>query len=211
MDFLERLHWRYATKRMLPGAAVPEPVVERILEAARLAPSSSGLQPFEIVLVTSAAVKERLAAAAWGQSQLKDASHVLVFAAWSNYTAERIDAYFDLSAEVRGSRPEGAEAYRKRLHETVLPRAAEENHHHAAKQAYLAMGFALAAAALEGVDSTPMEGFDPAQVDAILDLPSRGLHAVTIVPLGYRDTQNDWLLPMKKVRRPRAGFVTTVR
>ncbi|MEN9785798.1 MAG: hypothetical protein RLZZ299_1062 [Pseudomonadota bacterium] len=210
MDFLERLHWRYATKKMLPATPVPDATVERILEAARLAPSSSGLQPFEIVVVTNAEMKARLSVAAWGQPQVRDCSHLLVFAAWSNYTAERIDAYFDLSAQVRGSRPEGAEAYRKRLHETVLPRPAEENHHHAAKQAYLAMGFALAAAAIEGVDSTPMEGFDAAQLDAILDLPARGLRAVTLLPLGYRDTQGDWLLPLAKVRRPRASFVTTV-
>ena len=210
MDFLERLNWRYATKKMLAGRTVPEATVERILEAARLAPTSSGLQPFEIVLVTSPEVKERLSAAAWGQSQVKDASHLLVFAAWSNYTAERVDAFFDLSAQVRGIRPEGAETYRKRLHDTMLDRPAQENHEHAARQAYLAMGFALAAAAVEGVDSTPMEGFDPAQVDAILGLPARGLRAVTLMPLGYRDEEGDWLLRLKKVRRPRSTFVSTV-
>ncbi len=210
MDFLERLHWRYATKKMLAGTKVPEATVERIVEAARLAPTSSGLQPFEVIVVTNAEVKERLSVAAWGQSQVKYCSHLLVFAAWSNYTPERIDAFFDLSAELRGGRTEGSEAYRKRLHATVLPQDATENHHHAAKQAYLAMGFSLAAAAIEGVDSTPMEGFDAARVDEILGLSARGVHAVTLLPLGYRDAQGDWLVTLKKVRRPRGSFVTTV-
>lgn len=210
MDFLERLHWRYATKKMLPGRPVPDATVERILEAARLAPSSSGLQPFQIVVVTNAAVKERLTAAAWGQRQIADCSHLLVFAAWTNYTEARINAFFDLAAAERGGRTEGAEAYRTRLLASVLPREAEENHHHAAKQAYLAMGFALAAAAIEGVDSTPMEGFDPAQVDDILGLSAQGLRSVTLMPLGYRDAESDWLVTLKKVRRPRAAFVTTI-
>jgi nitroreductase / dihydropteridine reductase len=112
---LERLHWRYATKKMDPTKAVPQNKVERILEAARLAPTSSGLQPYEIIVVTSPAVRERIKPIAWNQGQITDGSHLLVFAAWDNYTAERINMMFDLTNTVRGFKNEGWEDYRHKL------------------------------------------------------------------------------------------------
>lgn len=211
MSYLDALRWRYATKKMDPSTPVPAETVERILEAARLAPTSSGLQPFVVLCVTNPEVKARLSAAAFGQKQIVDASHVLVFAAWDTYTPERIRAAYDVVAAERGGLNDGLVAYRDRLLATYPSRPAEENFQHAAKQAYLALGFALAAAALEGVDSTPMEGFDPAAVNAILDLPAMGLKVTTILPLGYRDAANDWLVGLKKVRRPRKDFVIDVK
>jgi nitroreductase len=211
MDFLERLRWRYAAKKMDSTKRVPDEVVERIVEATRLAPTSSGLQPFELVLVTNPEVKAKLVAAANGQAQVADASHLLVFAAWDTYTPARIDACFDLVAAERGGTNDAWEAYRKRLLAAYPARDAEVNFQHAAKQAYLAMGFALAAAAIEGVDSTPMEGFVPAQVEELLGLRARGLRAVALLPLGYRDAANDWLVKLKKVRRPRESFVIDVK
>lgn len=210
MSYLDALNWRYATKKMDPSKTVPAEAVERIVEAARLAPTSSGLQPFSVILVTNPDVKARLAAACYGQQQIVDASHVLVFAAWDTYTSERITAVYDLMAAERGGMTPGMIGYRDRLLATYPNRPAEENHHHAAKQAYIAMGFALAAAAMEGVDSTPMEGFDPAAVNEVLGLTEKGLGVATVMPLGYRDTANDWLLNMKKVRRTRKDFVIEV-
>jgi nitroreductase len=211
MDFIERMQWRYATKRMDPTQRVPEATVERILEAARLAPTSNGLQPFEVWVVTNPEIKARLSEAAFGQTQVKDGSHVLVFAAWDTYTAERINGWFDFLASERGGPNPGTEAYRKRLLETYVSRDAEINHTHAAKQAYLALGFAMSAAAIEGVDSVPMEGFDYAKVDEILGLRAKGLRVAAMLPLGHRDEANDWLLKQKKVRRPRAAFVTELK
>lgn len=106
---LARLQWRYATKKMDPTKVVPKNKVERILEAARLAPTSSGLQPFDIIVVTSMAVRERIQPIAWNQGQITDGSHLLVFAAWDNYTAERINMMFDLTNAVRGFKNEGWE------------------------------------------------------------------------------------------------------
>ncbi len=210
-EVLNKLQWRYATKKMNPAQVVPQEKVDRIVEAARLAPTSSGLQPFEVIVVTNQGVKEQLKVAARGQGQVADGSHLLVFAAWDNYTAERINMMFDLHNEQRGGTNEGWENYRKMLLGAYPVRAAEVNFEHAARQAYIGLGASVIAAAFEGVDATPMEGFDPKAFDEILNLSARGLRSVAILPLGYRETESDWLVNLKKVRRPREQFVTEVK
>lgn len=207
-DLIQKLQWRYATKKMNPLKAVPPEKVERILEAARLAPTSSGLQPYEIIVVTSKELREKIKPIAWNQGQITDCSHLLVFAAWDNYTPERINAMFDLVKEQRGFTSEGWENYRKMLLSNYPGRDPQVNFEHAARQAYIGLGAALIAAAFEEVDSTPMEGFDPKALDEILGLGLRGLRSVAILPLGYRDEANDWLVNLKKVRRPREEFIT---
>jgi nitroreductase len=207
---LNKLQWRYAAKKMNPAKAVPQEKVERILEAARLAPTSSGLQPFEIIVVTDPAVRARIQPIAWNQAQITDGSHLLVFAAWDNYTADRINMMFDLTNDQRGFKNEGWENYRQMLLNSYPQRDAEVNFQHAARQAYIGMSAALIAAAFEEVDSTPMEGFDPNALDEILGLRARGLRSVAILPLGYRADEGDWLVNLKKVRRPREQFVTEV-
>lgn len=211
MDLLEQLNWRYATKKMDPKKVVPQDKVDRIVEAARLAPTSSGLQPFEVFVVTNPEIREKIRAIAWNQSQVTDCSHLLVFAAWDNYTAERINTMFDLINAERGGTNEGWENYRRKLLDSYPPRSADENFRHTARQAYIGLGMALAAAAMEKVDSTPMEGFDNEALDEILDLRSRGLRSVAIMPLGYREADKDWLVNLKKVRKPRELFVTEVK
>lgn len=211
MDLLQALRWRYATKKMDPKRIVPQVKVDRILEATRLAPTSSGLQPFEVIVITNPAVKAKIKPIAWDQSQIIECSHLLVFAAWDNYTADRINQMFDLTNQERGSINEGWEDYRKVLLATYPQRDAKESFQHTARQAYISLGFALAAAAVEEVDSTPMEGFDTQALDDILNLPAKGLKSVLIMPIGYRDTNNDWLVNLKKIRKPRDEFVTEVK
>ncbi|MCU6434490.1 NAD(P)H-dependent oxidoreductase [Undibacterium sp. Jales W-56] len=210
-ELIQKLKWRYATKKMNPVKAVPQEKVDRILEAARLTATSSGLQPYEIFVVTNPEVREKIKPVAWNQGQVTDCSHLLVFAAWDNYTTERINMMFDLTNDERGFKNEGWENYRQMLLSTYPARDAEVNYQHAARQAYIGLGSALIAAAYEEVDSTPMEGFDPAAVDAILGLKERGLRSVVILPLGYREEDKDWLVKLKKVRRPNEKFVTEVR
>ncbi|KAB8061103.1 NAD(P)H-dependent oxidoreductase [Janthinobacterium violaceinigrum] len=207
-DLLETLQWRYATKKMDPAKTVPKDKIERILEAVRLTASSSGLHPYEVFVVTNPALREQIKPHAWNQAQVTDSSHLLVFAAWDNYTVERINARFDLVNEVRGFRNEGWEAYRQQILATYPQRDAETNYQHAARQAYIGVGTALIAAAQEKVDSTPMEGFDPAKVDEILGLREKGLRSVVMLPLGYRAGEGDWLVDLKKVRPARAQFIT---
>jgi nitroreductase/dihydropteridine reductase len=211
MSLIDKLQWRYAAKKMDATRAVPADKVDRIVEAARLAPTSSGLQPFELIVVTNPAVREKIRAIAWNQAQITDGSHLLVFAAWDNYTAERINMMFDLTNAQRGGTNEGWEAYRQKLLAGYPPRDPQVNFEHAARQAYIGLGAALIAAAYEEVDSTPMEGFDPAALDEILDLRAKGLRSVAILPLGYRESDKDWLVNLKKVRRPREQFVSEVK
>ena len=208
---LQKLQWRYATKKMDPAKTVPEEKVERILEAIRLTATSSGLQPYEVIVVTNKALREQIKPHAWNQAQITDCSHLLVFAAWDNYTAERINMMFDLVNDERGFKNEGWENYRQQVLASYTPRDAEINYQHAARQAYIGLGTALIAAAEEEVDSTPMEGFDPAKVDEILGLRKLGLRSVVILPLGYRQPEGDWLVNLKKVRRARKDFVIEMK
>lgn len=211
MTVTEKLAWRYATKKYDPSKSVSAEKLERIIEAVRLAPTSSGLQPFQLFVVTNPEVRARIRGVAWNQAQVTDASHLLVFAAWDDITADRVNMMFDLTNDVRGFKNEGWEAYRQQLLGIVAGRGTEANYQAAARQAYIGLGMALIAAAFEEVDATPMEGFDPAAVDEILDLPSKNLRSVVMLPLGYRADEGDWLVNLKKVRRSRADFVTEIK
>ncbi|MEY3558748.1 MAG: hypothetical protein RL280_221 [Actinomycetota bacterium] len=201
------MNWRYATKKMNPASPVPPEKVETIIEAVRMAPTSSGLQPFELLVITNNDLRSKIAEAANGQAQITDGSHLLVFATWDNYTVERIDEVVQLTVEARGDLPT-LRGYFDYLKANYVPRDPEINYAHAARQTYIAVGFALMAAAEQEVDSTPIEGFNPDAVDAILGLRERGLRSVVLMPLGYRDHEGDWLLPMPKVRKSREVMVT---
>ncbi len=209
MELIEKLNWRYATKAM-NGGKVPQEKIDAIIESASLAPTSSGLQPFEILVITNPEIKEKIKAIAWNQSVVSDCSHLLVFAAWDTYTEDRINKMFDLTNTVRGFKNEGWENYRKMLLDNYPKRSAEENFNHAAKQAYIAFSQAIAAAAFEEVDSTPMEGFDPVALDEILNLKEKGLRSCVMLPLGYRDTEKDWLVNLAKVRKSKEDLITVI-
>jgi nitroreductase len=209
MELLDKLNWRYAAKAM-NGETVAEDKIERILEAARLAPTSSGLQPFEIFVIKNQEVKEKIKPIAWNQSVITDCSHLLVFAAWDTYTEDRINYMFDLTNEIRGVKNEGWENYRQMLLSAYPQKDAEENFNHAAKQAYIAFSHAVIAAAYENVDATPLEGFDPAAVDEILGLREKGLRSAVMLPIGYREEDKDWLANLVKVRKPIEDLVTRI-
>ena len=209
MELIDKLNWRYAAKAM-NGEKVAEDKIERILESARLAPTSSGLQPFEIIVIKNQDLKEKIKPVAWNQSVIKNCSHLLVFAAWDTYTTDRINYMFDLTNEIRGFKNEGWENYRQMLLSSYPQKDAEENFNHAAKQAYIAFSQAIIAAAFEDVDSTPLEGFDPAAVDEILGLREKGLRSAVLLPLGYRKEDEDWLVNLVKVRKPMADLVTII-
>jgi nitroreductase len=209
MELLDKLNWRYAAKAM-NGDKVAEDKIERILEAARLAPTSSGLQPFEIFVIKNQEIKEKIKPIAWNQSVVTDCSHLLVFAAWDTYTTDRINYMFDLTNEIRGFKNEGWENYRQMLLGSYPQKEAEENFNHASKQAYIAFSQAIIAAAFEGVDATPLEGFDANAIDEILGLREKGLRSAVLLPLGYRKEDKDWLVSLKKVRKPMKDLVTVI-
>jgi len=209
-EVIDKLNWRYATKKFDAAKKVDDEKLERILEAIRLAPTSSGLQPFEVFVVTNPELRAKIQAVGWNQAQITESSHLLVFAAWDNITEARVNMMFDLTNEQRGFINEGWEAYRKQLLGIVAARGEKANFDSAARQAYIALGVAMVAAAFEGVDATPMEGFDPAAVDEILSLKERNLRSVVILPIGYRQPEGDWLVNLKKVRRSRENLITEI-
>ena len=209
MELLDKLNWRYAAKAM-NGKKVAEEKISRILEATRLAATSSGLQPFEVFVIKNQEIKEKIKPIAWNQSVITDCSHLLVFAAWDTYTEDRINYMFDLTNEIRGFKNEGWENYRKQLLSSYPQKDEEENFNHAAKQAYIAFSHALIAAAYEAVDATPLEGFDPEAVDKILGLREKGLRSAVLLPLGYRKEEDDWLVDLVKVRKPMEEMVTII-
>lgn len=209
MELLDKLNWRYATKAM-NGEKVAQEKIDNIIEAISLAPTSSGLQPFEVFIITNQAMKEKIKPIAWNQSVVTECSHLLVFAAWDTYTADRINKMFDLVNTVRGFKNEGWENYRQLLLNHYPQKDAEENFNHAAKQAYIAFSQAIAAAAFEGVDSTPMEGFDPPALDELLGLREKGLRSCVMLTLGYRDAEKDWLVNLKKVRKSKKDLITQI-
>ena len=209
MELLDKLNWRYAAKAM-NGQKVSQDKIDNIIEAISLAPTSSGLQPFEVFVITNQEVKEKIKPKAWNQSVITDCSHLLVFAAWDTYTADRINKQFDLTNEVRGFKNEGWENYRQMLLGMYPQQDAEVNFNHAANQAYIAFSQAMTAAAFQGVDSTPIEGFDPKAVDEILGLKEKGLRSCVLLTLGYRDAEKDWLVNLKKVRKSKEDLVTEI-
>jgi len=205
MQFIEDLNWRYATKAM-NGEKVSDSKINTILEAISLAPTSSGLQPFEVLVVKNPELKEKIRPIANNQSVITDCSHLLIFAAWDDYTEERINKTFDISHGVRGFN-EQWDNYRKFLIKSYVGRNPEENFEHAARQAYIGFSFAIAAAATERVDATPIEGFKPEELDHLLGLREKGFRSVLLLPLGYRNHDTDWLINLKKVRKPKSDFI----
>jgi nitroreductase len=200
MNILESLEWRYASKRM-NGQRVPSEKVETILEAIRLAPTSMGLQPFTVLVIEDQELKKQIRPIAYNQPQIEESSHLLVFAAWDNVTPAHIEEFIQHTASVRNMPVEALADFKNSLLQMAADRTQEENFNWAARQAYIAFGTGLVAAAAEKVDATPMEGFDAAALDELLNLKEKGLRSVTLMPLGYRNTENDWLAGLPKVRR----------
>lgn len=199
MDLIQKLNWRYATKRM-NGNTVPQQHLQNILDAIQLAPSSAGLQPYNVIVVSNKDVLKQVHAEAAQQPQIIEGSHLLVFAAWKNLSEAQVEKYIDNIASTRNVPAESLDGFKTNLM-GLTKRTPEENHNWAARQAYIGLGVAAVAAAGEKVDATPMEGFNPAALDKILGLEEKGLGSVAIMALGYRDEANDYLLGAKKVRR----------
>lgn len=210
MEIIEAMKWRYAAKRM-SGKKIPDSTLNKIIEAMHLAPSGIGLQPYEIISITNNELKSKIEPIAFNQKQIVESSHLLVFAAWDTYSKERIDGVFDHLAKERDLPIEKTLGQRNFSKQFFGAMSDENNFHHAAKQAHIALGIATLVAALEGIDATPMEGFDPLALDELLGLKEKGLKSSMLLALGYRDDSNDWNLNLKKVRKPLSEFLTEIK
>lgn len=204
MNYLEALQWRYAAKRM-NGEAVPEEKLANILEAVRLAPSSMGLQPYNVIVVKDQATREKLVPAI-NQPQVTEGSVLLVFAAWTRVNQQQIDDYILNIADTRKLPPAALAGFKTNIENVVKSKDSQSLFSWTARQAYIGLGYATAAAAFEQVDATPMEGFSPEKLNQLLDLEVKGLSAVAIVTLGYRNLETDQLAKAPKVRRPAEEF-----
>lgn len=200
MHYLEQLNWRYATKRY-NGELVPETKLQNILEAIKLAPSSLGLQPFEVLVIEDPELREKLAPAAYNQPAITESGALLVFTVWKNITNDQVDAYIDQMARIRQVPVESLDGFKNMILANTEGKSAADLFQWNARQAYIALGYATAAAALEKIDSTPMEGFNPEKVNEILGLDENGTSAVLLLALGYRDEEKDPLAKLPKVRR----------
>ncbi len=200
MKLIDALHWRYAVKRM-NGKKLPETKLNAILDATRLSASSMGLQPYTILVVESDELKKKIHPVAYNQPQILESSHLLIFTAWENVSEKDVQDYLDNIVQTRGVTHESLDQFKGAMLNFINSRSQEEKYQWSARQAYIALGTALTAVAVEEVDATPMEGFDATAVDEILGLKEKGLRSVSILALGYRDVENDYLINAPKVRR----------
>jgi nitroreductase / dihydropteridine reductase len=200
MSLIKDLNWRYATKNM-SGKTVSKKKLEAILNIVNLAPTSYGLQPYTVIVVSKKSVKAKLQVAAYDQPQVGSSSHILVFAVPNQITAADVDVFINNVATTRGIPASVLAGYKDRINGTIGAAPAEQQQIWASKQAYIALGTALAAAAEQKVDACPMEGFNAAQFDTILGLSKKGLKSVVIMPIGFR-AENDATAGFAKVRKP---------
>lgn len=206
----EAMRWRYAIKRMI-NKTVPESMINKIIESIHLSPSSLGLQPYEVFVISNQHTKSKILPIAYNQKQVVQSSHLLVFAAWDKYTDERIDKAFDHLSQQRNLPSADTEEQKNSAKKYFNEISDEAQYHHAAKQSGIALGVAVVTAALEGVDASPMEGFNPAALDEFLELKEKGLRSTVLLALGYRDETNDWNYKLKKVRKPLQELITTIK
>ena len=200
MSLLDSLKWRYAVKRM-NGNKIPEATMNTILEATKLAPSSFGLTPYNIIVIEDEATRKKLQPHFYNQPQVGESSALVIFATWNSITEKEVGEYMQEIAEERGVPVESLNDFAGYINGSIKNLTAEQLQIWAAKQTYIALGFALVAAATEKIDATPMEGFKPDAVDEALGLKELGLRSAVAVTLGYRDAANDYLSGAKKVRR----------
>jgi nitroreductase/dihydropteridine reductase len=208
MELIRNLKWRYAVKKY-KEELVSEENVDQIIEAINLTASSCGIQPYRVFVISNPQVRQKLALGSFN-SQIQASSHLLVFAAFNVITSEYIASYIDMMEEQRSMENGALTGLKDTLISFFSTQTPEQNAIWSAKQAYIGLGTALIAAAELKVDATPMEGFDPNLFDEVLNLSDNGLHASVIISLGYRDTANDYLATMPKVRLPIDEFATRI-
>lgn len=209
-QLLDALNWRYATKTFDASKKIAEPTWKALEESLVLSPSSFGLQPYRFLVVKDAAIRKQLQPHSWNQTQVVDASHYVVLAGRIAMTEAEIDLYLDRVVEVRGIPRESLDGYRGMMYGSLLSPGAETRiPHWACNQAYIALGNLMTSAALLGIDTCPIEGFVPAEYDAILGLKEQGYASVVCCALGYRSTEDKYA-NLAKVRFPNSDLIKNI-
>ncbi|GGW22819.1 NAD(P)H-dependent oxidoreductase [Arenibacter certesii] len=208
-NYLDNLNWRYATKKFDTTKKVSPEKLESLLDAISLSASSYGLQPYEIFVIEDKAVREKLKPAAWGQAQITDSSHVIVLAHQSTFGEELVDNYLEKVSATRNIPLKDLGGYADFMKSKLVTLPESEKASWTARQAYLALGNLLSAAADLKIDSCPMEGFDAPDVNEILGLTEKGLNAAVLVAIGHR-SEEDTTQHNKKVRKPKKELITHI-
>ena len=208
MKLIEDLNWRYATKKY-STQKVNGDDLEKIIDAINLSASSTGIQTYRLFVIENPEMRKELGSDSFNP-QIVEASHLLLFAAFDSISQETIDNYIRLVAKVREMPVEDLAGFKSALG-ALLTRTDDENFIWSAKQAYIALGTGLIAAAALHVDATPMEGFSTEKFDEVLGLKEKGLKSVVLLALGYRDEENDKYAKLKKVRVPKEEFVIRIK
>jgi len=209
MNIIDNLKWRYATKKFDTTKKVSAENLELLKEAVNLSASSYGLQPFKILIIENPEIREKLRAAAWGQPQITDSSHLLLFCNYLEVGPEKVDGYLKLRADINNLKLEDSKDYGDMMKSLMAALTPEQMEVWTSKQTYIALGTLLAAAAELKIDSCPMEGFDKVEFNKILGLNEKGLSASVIGAVGYR-SQDDPYVVFKKVRKPLAELFETI-
>lgn len=210
MSTLESLNWRYATKSY-NQQSVAEDKLNYILEAIRLSPSSSGLQPYKVLVISNRELLKKIQPLAMNQAQVVECSHLLVFASWDKYSEGRLTDTLRKIETGRGMTEGRMDEYKALLLNFYTSKGEDWQANHTARQTYIAAGMAMVAAAEVEVDATPMEGFNNEELDALLELQKEGLKSQIMLPIGYRNADKDWNLTMPKYRKPLEELVLEIR
>jgi nitroreductase/dihydropteridine reductase len=201
MDIIESLQWRYATKKFDTRRLLSDEKLDILKKAFNLTATSFGLQTIKMVIVQNASVRKQLVAHSFGQAQVMNASHLLVLCVHDNISDQDVDTHFDNVILIRNTPETILAPYRADLKAMMGDMTREQRQEWSVKQVYIALGNLMTVCAVEQIDSCPMEGFDAKQYDTILNLKSKGLKSVLLLPVGYR-REDDMFAELKKVRRP---------
>ena len=208
-SYIDSLNWRYATKKFDADKKVSQEDLETLLEATTLSASSFGLQPYKIFVVEDAEIRSKLRPFAWDQSQITEASHLIVLANQNSFGPELVEEYVDNVSETRGIPAAGLKGYSDFMKSKLVPLSEDAKAVWTAKQTYIALGNLLSAAAINKIDACPMEGFDAEQFNNILGLTDKGLNTSVLVAVGYR-SEEDETQHYKKVRKSKENLITHI-
>lgn len=209
MSIINDLNWRASIKAFDASKTLSESQLEALTESLRLSASSFGLQPWHFVVVSDQSIKDKLVELSWNQTQVKDASHVIILCRKASMTAEDVDAYVQDVSDTRGVPIEDLEGYAGMMKGFLEQRSEEDVDNWAKNQVYIALGSLLTAAAVEKIDACPMEGFKPEAYDELLGLADKGLKSTLVCPVGFRD-ENDRYSQVKKVRFSKEDVISYV-
>ncbi|KPM31816.1 Nitroreductase [Croceitalea dokdonensis DOKDO 023] len=208
-NILEHRTWRYATKKFDPNKKVSNADLELLLEATRLSSSSYGLQPYHVFVITDQELKEKLKPVSWGQSQITDASHIIVFANKTDFGPELMDDYLNNVSITRNIPAESLKGYGDFMKSKLLELPVETKSTWTEKQAYIALANLMQAAAELKIDTCPMEGFEADKYNELLGLHGKNLNAAVVLPIGYR-AEEDETQHYPKVRLPKEKLFTHI-